>query len=47
MAKNNLFSFATSELSQDSFLGWLLNFAHKEHKNEDIALFECAKELVS
>ena len=24
--RNNLFNFATSELSQDAFLGWLLSF---------------------
>ncbi len=46
MAKNNLFDFATSELSQDAFICWLLNFANKEHLNEDIYLTECAKKLL-
>lgn len=46
MKKNNLFTFATSELSQDAFICWLMNFAHKDHLNEDIALTKCAKELL-
>ena len=45
--KNNLFDFATSELSQDAFICWLLNFAHEKHLNEDIVLTECAKEILS
>lgn len=45
--KNNLFAFATSELSQDAFICWLLNFAHKDHLNEDSVLTECAKEILS
>jgi hypothetical protein len=44
--KNNLFNFATSELSQDAFICWILNFAHKDHLYEDSALTECAKELI-
>lgn len=46
MKKNNLFTFATSELSQDAFICWLMNFAHKDHLNEDVALTKCAKELL-
>lgn len=46
MTKNNLFKFATSELSQDAFICWLLNFAHKEHLTEDSVLTECAKKLL-
>lgn len=45
--KNNIFTFATKELSQDAFICWLLNFAHKEHKEEDYALAECAKEFLT
>lgn len=44
--KNNLFDFATSELSQDAFICWLLNFAHKNHLDEDIVLTECAKDIL-
>lgn len=47
MKTNNLFEFATSELSQDAFICWLLNFAHKNHQDEDPILRECAKELLS
>lgn len=44
--KNNLFSFATSELSQDAFICWLLNFAHQDRKGEDQVLEDCAKDLL-
>ncbi len=44
--RNNLFHFATSELSQDAFLGWLLSFAMKEHGQEDAALTQCARALL-
>lgn len=47
MKKNNLFLYATSELSQDAFICWLMNFAHKDHLSEDSALTDCAKELLS
>lgn len=47
MKKNNLFMYATSELSQDAFICWLLNFAHKDHLSEDAVLKDCAKELLS
>lgn len=47
MEKNNLFGFATSELSQDAFICWLLNFAHKDHLDEDSVLTECAKEILA
>ena len=47
MKRNNLFMYATSELSQDAFICWLLEFASEEHLNEDIALTSCAKELLS
>lgn len=44
---NNLFMFATRELSQDAFICWLMNFAHKNHSDEDIALRDCAKALLA
>lgn len=28
--KNNLFEYATSELSQDAFICWLASYAHEE-----------------
>lgn len=47
MKKNNLFDYATSELSQDAFFCWLLTFAHPDHLFEEPALMECAKEVLS
>lgn len=44
--RNNLFHFATSELSQDAFIAWLLSFAMKEHEQEDAALAQCARALL-
>ena len=43
--KNNLFSYATSELSQDAFLCWLLSFSLEDAKS-DIALQLCSKEIL-
>lgn len=47
MIKNNLFKFATKELSQDAFICWLMNFAHSDHLGENPILTECAKELLA
>lgn len=47
MKKNNLFNFATSELSQDAFICWLMNFAHASHLKEEPVITECAKKLLS
>lgn len=43
--KNNLFYYATSELSQDAFICWLASFALKE-SHSDPALKECAEKLI-
>lgn len=43
--KNNLFSYATSELSQDAFLCWLASYA-LENAEPDDALQACAKDLL-
>ena len=48
---NNLFNYATSELSQDAFICWLLSYAHENSFNEngkpkDSALYECAVKLL-
>ena len=45
MNKNNLFNYATSELSQDAFLCWLISFAYEDVQT-DMELTECAKELI-
>lgn len=42
---NNLFQYATSELSQDAFICWLLSYALKDC-DKDKALTECAKEFL-
>lgn len=44
--KNNLFYYATSELSQDAFICWLVSFAG-EGVSCDSALTECAKEFLA
>lgn len=44
--KPNLFTHATSELSQDAFILWLLEWADSECATEDKALHETAQEFV-
>lgn len=44
MTKNNLFSFATSELSQDAFICWCLNWFNDSSKP---ALQEMARKIIS
>lgn len=39
--KNNLFTYATSELSQDAFLCWLFSYAMKDAKKDE-GLNKCA-----
>lgn len=43
--KNNIFHYATSELSQDAFLCWLFSFALKE-VDSDPVLKECAEDFL-
>lgn len=38
----NIFTFATSELSQDAFIGWLASWAQKSNHNHDEGLNETA-----
>ena len=42
----NLFNFATSELSQDAFICWLLSWAAPGNREFDQKLHECAKRLL-
>ena len=42
----NLFSYATSELSQDAFICWLLEWASPEFRNEYPELHTCATKFV-
>lgn len=44
--KPNIFSFATSELSQDAFIAWLLCWADKRYADVDPQLHQCGRKLV-
>jgi flavodoxin len=46
MTKPNLFHFATSELSQDAFIAWLLVWANNEYADIDKNLHACAVDFV-
>ena len=46
MNRPNLFSFATSELSQDAFICWLLSWANPEYKEIDSKLNKCAIQFI-
>lgn len=46
MKRPNLFKFATSELSQDAFICWLISWAAPEHKAADAKLHQCAVDFV-
>lgn len=43
--KNNLFYWATGELSQDAFICWLMSYAMKDSK-EDAVIKACAQEFL-
>jgi hypothetical protein len=45
--KPNLFQFATSELTQDALLCWLLSWADAKHRAYDITLHKLAATLLS
>ncbi len=42
----NLFNYATSELSQDAFICWLLEWAKPEYKEKDVLLNKTSNELI-
>ena len=44
--KPNLFDYATSELSQDAFLTWLIQWADKDYNKNDSSLNNCAISFV-
>lgn len=46
MNRPNLFSFATSELSQDAFVCWLLSWAAPECKEIDSKLHQCSIQFI-
>ncbi len=43
----NIFSFATSELSQDAILSWMMKWADDQYKTEDPYLCKLGKSMVS
>ena len=43
--KNNIFFYATKELSQDAFICWLMSYAMKNAKKDE-GLCQCAKDLI-
>ena len=44
--QNNLFYYATKELSQDAFICWLCIFAIDDFRCKDEALSECARHIL-
>lgn len=46
MLRPNLFAYATSELSQDAALCWLLAWAHPNYASEDAALHQLAQQFI-
>lgn len=46
LGSNNLFKYATGELSHDAFIIWLLSFARPEHEHEVPALADCARRMI-
>lgn len=44
--KPNIFSFATSELTQDAFIGWLCAWANPKYKDLNPALNSTARSLL-
>jgi hypothetical protein len=47
VVKPNIFSYATSELSQDAFICWLLTWAQKDYRDTDPLLHRCANDLLA
>lgn len=47
MKKPNLFNYATSELSQDAFICWLLDWGNPEYRSIDENLHKCALCFIS
>ncbi|MDH5415465.1 MAG: hypothetical protein OEW87_15110, partial [Flavobacteriaceae bacterium] len=43
----NIFSYATSELSQDAFICWILSWAAPEYEKSDDGLYKCANKFIS
>ena len=46
MNDTNLFGYATSELSQDAFICWLLSHAKTNNQNKNPAITQCALDVI-
>ena len=46
MKETNLFRYATSELSQDAFICWLLSHAKIENQNKNTEITQCAVDFL-
>ena len=44
--ENNVFYYATKELSQDAFICWLCSFALEDADKSDMELVKCAQNLI-
>lgn len=44
--KPNLFDYATSELSQDAIIAWLLEWGNPKYQETDKELFECSHQII-
>jgi hypothetical protein len=47
LTRPNLFSYATSELSQDAFICWLASWADQKWQNIDPALYQTARNFIA
>lgn len=45
--KNNLFYYATSELSQDAIICYIMSFAMEKNKNANKEIYNIASELIN
>ena len=46
MKETNLFRYATSELSQDAFICWLMSYAKIANENENPEITKCALDFL-
>ena len=43
---NNIFTYATSELSHDAFICWLIMWGNAEYASTNKELYDCAQNLI-
>ncbi|MDH6367816.1 MULTISPECIES: PD-(D/E)XK nuclease family protein [unclassified Breznakia] len=44
--KNNIFEYATSELSHDAFIAWLVSYSYENTSQDDVKMSELSKRFV-